>query len=186
MPRKKAPDPDTQPQTIEGLITERDKRKADGYREADYRTGRPTDYRPEYAAQAAKLCGLGATDADLADFFECDVRTIYRWQMKFPEFSHALKESKAAMDARVERSLFQRAMGYKFDAVKIFLPKDADEPVYAPYVEHVPPDTTAMIFWLKNRRKAEWRDRQDVEHGVTDTLASLIAQSMSDPEKSDK
>lgn len=50
-------------------------------------------------------------------------------------------------------------MGFEHDAVKIFMPANAKEPVYAPYREKVPPDTTACIFWLKNRKPEEWRDR---------------------------
>lgn len=122
--------------------------------------GRPTDYKPEYAEQAEKLCRLhGATDKDLAEFFEVGVRTIARWMTKHPEFRQACKNGKEPADDRVERSLYIRATGYSYDAVKIFMPAGATEPVYAPYVEHVPPDTTAMIFWLKNRRPAEWRDK---------------------------
>ena len=55
---------------------------------------------------------------------------------------------------RVERSLYQRAVGYHYDSVKIFMPAGAKKPIYAPYVEHVPPDTIAAIFWLKNRDPA--------------------------------
>jgi hypothetical protein len=58
---------------------------------------------------------------------------------------------------RVERSLYQRAVGYHHDAVKIFCKKDG-EIIEAPYVEHVPPDVTAQIFWLKNRDPAHCRD----------------------------
>jgi hypothetical protein len=46
----------------------------------------------------------------------------------------------------MERSLYQRGLGYSYDAVKIFMPAGSKKPVYAPYVEHVPPDTTAAIF----------------------------------------
>ena len=74
----------------------------------------------------------------------------------------ATKKGKEVADDRVEDRLFHRAMGYSYDAVKIFMPAGADEPVYAPYVEHVPPDTGAAIFWLKNRRG--WRDKVDTEH----------------------
>ena len=52
-------------------------------------------------------------------------------------------------------------MGYTFDAVKVFMPGGATAPVYAPYREHVTPDTTAAIFWLKNRKKDEWRDKSE-------------------------
>jgi hypothetical protein len=57
----------------------------------------------------------------------------------------------------------ERANGYSYDAVKIFMPAGAKKPVYAPYREHVPPDTTAAIFWLKNRDPAHWRDAWQLE-----------------------
>lgn len=126
--------------------------------------GRPTKYKPEYVEQATKLCLLGATDDQLADFFKVAISTIYQWRIVHPEFSDAQKDAKAVADARVERSLYQRAIGYEADAVKIFMPSGATEPVYAPYRERVAPDTTAMIFWLKNRRPAEWRDKQETVH----------------------
>jgi hypothetical protein len=147
--------------------------------------GRPTDYKAEFAAQAAKLCELGATDADLAEFFDVSERTINRWQVRFPEFCRSLKVGKETADDRVERSLFHRANGYTYDAVKIFMPAGAKEPHYAPYREHVPPDTTACIFWLKNRRKEQWRDRQEltgpdgkpveVELKADESFAAVIA-----------
>lgn len=133
--------------------------------------GRPTSYRDEYAKQAEKLCLLGATDQELADFFEVDVRTVYRWKHDHDAFCQALKSGKSICDERVERSLYQRAIGYEQDDVKIFMPGGATEPVYAPYRARVAPDVTAAIFWLKNRRSAEWRDKQEIEHkgGVTVT-----------------
>jgi len=123
--------------------------------------GRPSSYRPEYAEQARKLCELGATDKDLADFFEVAISTVNLWKTKHPEFSESLKVGKAAADDRVENSLYHRAVGYTFDAVKIF--QHQGQVIEAPYREHVPPDVTAQIFWLKNRRKAEWRDKIDHE-----------------------
>jgi len=127
------------------------------------KNGRPTAYSAAAVKQAKKLCELGATDEDLADFFEVSVRTIYRWQTQHKEFCQALKAGKAEADDRVERSLYHKAVGYRHEAVKIFMPANALEPVYAPYTEQVAPDTTAAIFWLKNRRPAEWRDRQQHE-----------------------
>src|SRR6478609_11359678 len=143
--------------------------------------GRPSSFRPEFVEQARKLCELGATDLELADFFEVDVRTIYRWQAQQDAFCHALKAGKVAADERVTRSLYHRACGYTHDAVKIF--QHQGEPVRVPYREHVPPDTTAAIFWLKNRRPEEWRDRHNHEitgkNGgaieVTDTAAVELA-----------
>lgn len=137
-------------------------------------TGRPSSYKPEYALQAEKLCRLGATDEEVADFFEVSVRTVYRWAQAQEAFCQALKSGKECADERIERSLYHRATGYKYDAVKIFMPSGAAEPVYAPYVEHVPPDTTACIFWLKNRRPDLWRDKREVTHsGAIGTAGDL-------------
>jgi hypothetical protein len=60
-------------------------------------------------------------------------------------------------------SLYKRATGYSFESVKIFLPAGSRKPVIVPYVEHVPPDPASMIFWLKNRQRARWKDRHDLE-----------------------
>lgn len=125
--------------------------------------GRPSAYKPEYAKQASKLALLGATDQELADFFEVDARTIYRWKHDHDEFCQALKAGKDVADDRVERSLYQKAIGYEQDEVKIFMPGGAAEPVYAPYRAKIAPDTTAAIFWLKNRKSQEWRDVKATE-----------------------
>jgi len=120
--------------------------------------GRPSEYKPEFATRAEEMCAAGATDAELADEFGVTVRTIYSWRIRYPEFLHAIKTNKPLADDRVERSLFERATGYERDAVKIFLAKDGT-PVTVTFREHVPPDPTSMIFWLKNRKPTEWRDK---------------------------
>lgn len=122
--------------------------------------GRPSSFRPEYAEQAAKLAKLGATDIQIADFFEVSEQTINAWKNSFPEFLESLKAGKDEADQRVERSLYRRALGFEHEAVKIFCNKDG-EVTEVPYREIVPPDTTACIFWLKNRKRTEWRDRQE-------------------------
>lgn len=135
--------------------------------------GRPTQYRAEFAEQATKLCALGATDQEMADFFKIDVRTIYRWKHDHEDFCQALKAGKDAADERVERSLYQRAIGYEQDEVKIFMPAGAKKPVHASFRAKIAADTTAAIFWLKNRRRAEWRDKQDVEHSGDVTFKTV-------------
>lgn len=136
--------------------------------------GRPSSYRKEFAEQALELCERGATDFELADFFRVDVRTIYNWKHSHPEFFHALKVGKDALDDRVERSLYQRAVGYSFNSEKIFHFQGAI--TRAETVEHVPPDPGAAMSWLKNRRGDKWRDKSDVEHGLTAELADIIAE----------
>jgi hypothetical protein len=124
--------------------------------------GRPSEYRPEYVGVTKKLCELGATDEDVADALGVSVRTIYRWRCEHDEFCQALKVGKVNPDDRAELSLYRRVSGYSYPAVKIFMPAGADAPVYAEYREHVPPDVTACIFWLKNRRPEQWRDRKEL------------------------
>lgn len=126
--------------------------------------GRPTEYKPEYASQVEKLCRLGATEREIADFFGVSTVTIWRWSHRHDAFCNALKAGKEPADDRVERSLYNRAVGYSFESVKIFMPAGATEPVYAPYTEHVPPDVTAASKWLNNRRPDAWRDKQQHEH----------------------
>lgn len=124
--------------------------------------GRPTKYDPEYPEKARKLYEHGCTDREVAEFFGVHETTLRNWSAEHPEFFMALKLGKAAADDRVEQSLYRRALGYSHDAVKIL--QNNGEPVVVPFVEHYPPDTTAGIFWLKNRRPDKWRDVKAVEH----------------------
>ncbi|MCC6172052.1 MAG: hypothetical protein IT481_08490 [Gammaproteobacteria bacterium] len=142
--------------------------------------GRPSSYQPDYATQAKKLCELGARDVDLADFFGVTINTIANWKTRYPDFLAALKLGKDQVDDRVERALVQRALGYTFDSVKIFLPKDSRRPVKVPIREHVPPDVTACIFWLKNRRRDQWRDVHKLEHTGRDGGPIETHETMSD------
>lgn len=135
--------------------------------------GRPTKYRAEFASQATKLCALGAIDADLADFFGVNTSTIWRWAGTHAGFCKALKAGKSLADDRVERALYQRAVGFEHDAVKIM--QYEGSPVIVDYREKVAPDTTACIFWMKNRRPKEWRDTQDHNINPSDDFRRLWA-----------
>jgi hypothetical protein len=119
--------------------------------------GRPSKYDPiNYPKQVEKLCRLGATDREIADFFEVNEFTIARWKHRYTEFGEAIKRSKEELDAQVEKSLFRRAMGYTFKSEKIFNYQGTI--VRAETEEHCPPDAASMIFWLKNRKPGEWRN----------------------------
>ncbi len=130
--------------------------------------GRPSQYNAKtYPKHAEKLCALGATDPELAEFFDVSPSTIDKWKARYPAFLQALKTGKANSDERVERSLYQRAMGYSHPEDKIFFPAGAAEPVVVPTIKHYPPDTTAAIFWLKNRRPEVWRDKVETQVNAT-------------------
>ena len=116
----------------------------------------PRRYKSENAEQARKLALLGATRVELADFFGVNPNTIRDWQLVDAEFDRALSEGRAEADSRVERALFQRALGYSYEATKVF--ERNGKIVEHTVLQEVPPDTTACIFWLKNRASDRWRD----------------------------
>lgn len=111
--------------------------------------GRPSDFKPEFVEQALKLCKLGATDREVAEFFETDPRTLRRWKVAHADLAAAMAAGKTEADERVVASLYQRALGYN----------DGEK--------HIPADVVACIFWLKNRRPDEWRDVKAVDHSGT-------------------
>lgn len=94
-------------------------------------------YKLEYPEQAARLCQLGATDMELAEFFDVSKQTIYNWKERFPEFRDAIRLAKFEADMKVTESLYNKALAG---------------------------DVTACIYWTKNRRPDLWRDRKEVEH----------------------
>lgn len=124
--------------------------------------GRPSAFRPEFVEQARKLARIGAIDRQIAEFFDVSVRTIHYWKIDHPEFAEALKLGKEQADDLVEQSLFRKATGYSFDAVKIM--SYEGDPIVVDYVEHVPPSDQAAMFWLKNRRPEQWKDKVDHQH----------------------
>jgi hypothetical protein len=138
-------------------------------------TGRPTRYRSEYNEQAFKLCLLGAKDEDLAGFFGVTVTTIANWKNRYPRFLDSLKAGKRGADIEIAHSLYRKGCGYEYteqQAVKLKTVlyskgKRVKEEEHVEVVEvarAIPPDTVACIFWLKNRDKENWRDKQDHEH----------------------
>lgn len=127
-------------------------------RAANKPVGRPSLYRDEYAEQARKLCLLGATDAELADFFGVAESTIYEWKGAHREFSESITQGKVIADAEVAEALYTRAKGYTRETEKTL-----SNGVSVPHAEHYPPDTQAASLWLRNRQPAKWRDKVQAE-----------------------
>lgn len=117
----------------------------------------------------------GLTDEQIAYNIGITAKTLYEWKKQYSEICEALKKGKEITDRKVENALLNKALGFTKTIRKAFKCKDviydngkrvsekerieyADEEVY------IPPDTTAQIFWLKNRKPDQWRDKQQIEH----------------------
>lgn len=130
--------------------------------------GAPTKYKAEFNDQVYKYCLLGATDEEIAEFLEIDVSTVNDWKLVYPDFSESIRRGKDIANSNVADRLYQRAMGFEHDSEEIKVvsmgEKNGSEIVRVPIRKVYPPDTTAAIFFLKNRRPKDWRDRQEIDH----------------------
>ena len=109
--------------------------------------------------RARALCLLGLTDAEIAAHFGVAAETFCRWKKAHPELAEAMQGARSVADARVVASLYQRAVGYSMECEEVKMV--AGEPQIVRYRKSFPPDVTAQIFWLKNRRPDLWRDRTE-------------------------
>lgn len=105
----------------------------------------------------------GLTDEQIAQNVGINPDTLYTWKKKYAEISEALKRGKDVIDIQVENALLKRALGYAYVETKTEVSKKDGKKVTTT-IKEVIPDTTAQIFWLKNRRPDLWRDKQQIEH----------------------
>ncbi len=144
---------------------------------------RPSKYETHVAPRLEEIQDWvrnGATDKEIASRLQISIDSVYQYKKEFSEFSDTLKKEKDYVDAQVENALLERAMGGKVTLKRPFKVKrtiyengrrieEREEIVMADYEEYVIPDTTAQIFWLKNRRPEQWREKPvDKESGVND------------------
>jgi hypothetical protein len=110
------------------------------------------------------MCRRGATDGEIAEALSVTRFTIVNWQARYPDFAEAFKLGREPATDRVERSAYERAVGYTFDSEKIVVVNKKVERVAIR--EHIPPDPGAQQYWLNNRRRQEWASRNQVEVGA--------------------
>lgn len=103
----------------------------------------------------------GLTDEQIAKNIGIATSTFYEWKKKKLEFSNALKKGKEVIDFEVENALLKKALGYTITIKEEKLDKDGCVHTLKKDV-HIPPDTTAQIFWLKNRQVKKWRDKVEI------------------------
>lgn len=135
------------------------------------RIGRPTKYDEKYhPIQVVKYCLAGLTDAQISKLFEISESTLNEWKNKYPEFSESIKKGKEEADSVVASMLYKKAVGYKekrrvpFKVKETMNGEGSKETIEVIEIEdYFPPDTSAQIFWLKNRQPQMWRDRRNLE-----------------------
>lgn len=117
----------------------------------------------------------GLTDEQIANNMGISRSTLFEWRKNNQDISNALKKGKEVVDIEVENALYKKALGYNVLLKKTFKLKRIEynddgkkvkeyEELVDGYDEaHIPADTTAQIFWLKNRNPRKWRDKVEVE-----------------------
>jgi transposase-like protein len=126
--------------------------------------GRKTKFSSEVVEISKKLAKEGCTDEEIAERLGIGIRTLYDWKKKYPQFMQALKENKDYFDSRVEDALLKRALGYEYEETEIIATKDGKTSKVKKTKKVIPPDTTAIIFWLKNRQPGKWRNKLEIQH----------------------
>ena len=111
----------------------------------------------------------GLTQQQIADNLGINVDTLIEYKKKYPDFSEALKKGKEVVDIEVENALLKRALGYKYDEVTYENGVETKR-----VTKEVQPDTTAQIFWLKNRKPKNWKDKQNSENTSDDVNNRII------------
>ena len=130
----------------------------------------------------ASLARRGCSDEEIAEAFGVSVRTVYNWKKAHPEFLQALNECKGKADEAVVESLYARACGLTKRTTKKereVIDADGNKVKLTELIEEtLPPDTTAMIYWLKNRQPELWRDRpkqDDTDTAVLKAAKELVS-----------
>lgn len=137
--------------------------------------GRPSKYNPIYCDQVTKLCKLGATDSEIAEFFEIAESTLNLWKLEHKDFSEAITRGKQVADMEVAASLYKSAVGFHY---KEMTTGTNDMGSFATESKrYATPDFRAIRFWLMNRQRNKWRDK--VEQDIT-TKGESINKPMSD------
>jgi hypothetical protein len=136
------------------------------------KTGRKSEYKTTFNRQVYLLTLLGATDKEIAKFFDVSEPTINTWKKKYPKFLVSLKKGKDEADLKVAASLFKRATGFTLPDTYIDHFKGVI--VEKKIKKHYPPDVTAIIFWLKNRQRDKWTDTKVNEHRGKLSITDLV------------
>lgn len=115
----------------------------------------------------------GLSDIQIAQNIGISDRTLYRWKKEYGQICQSLKKGKEVADYQVENALFKRALGYTIEIKEQKIDKYGCVHDLVKDV-HIPPDTGAIAFWLKNRKPDKWREKQDKPQANNDEEGVII------------
>lgn len=111
-----------------------------------------------------KLEELDYAESELAKKLNISIQQLAEWKETYPDLMKIIEENKDYFDDKVEQALLKRALGYEYEETEIIASKDGKNSKVKKTKKVIPPDTTAIIFWLKNRQPSKWRNRIELQH----------------------
>ena len=136
-------------------------------------------YNPEYHDDWAwSLAIKGATNDEIAEAFGISTRTFIRWKQEHESLNDAVERGKNIADSKVEKALYQRALGYQITDTEKTIDMDKDgnpKPVRIKNTtKNIVPDTMAIMYWLNNRKRTQWAQRQEVALSAGDDSEDVL------------
>lgn len=135
-----------------------------------------TKWKDDFRDVILRCCAQGMTDAEIARIIGVSPNLLWKWRQLKPELKDAMAHWRAHADDRVVRALYERAIGYTYEAevIKVI----GERVVRVKTLEHVPPDVRAAETWLLNRRAGEWRQKQEVVYSHGDDPRMLTDEEL--------
>ena len=155
-------------------------------REHKTKRGKYKDWlEPEKLTLLEGWARSGLSNQQIADNMGINEATLYTWIKKYDKINQSLKKGKEVSDYEVENAMFKSALGYEVEEVKTYIEKTEDgkeKKKIERTTKHVAPNVTAQIFWLKNRKPDEWKDRteQKINANVTSNKLDDILKQLDD------
>ena len=138
------------------------------------KAGRPSQYKPEYIQSVYKLALLGLRDSDIAQYYEVSEVTLNAWKNENPLFLKSLNAGKIEADYSIAESLYQKGRGIlTTKETRQIIDENGIKQDLVTTKEHLP-DTTSAIFWLKNRQRAYWSDRTEINSNIVQTNLHVL------------
>ncbi len=121
----------------------------------------------------------GLSEKQIAHNMGCGYSTLQEWKKKYAPILQALKKGKEVVDHEVENALLKKALGYQYtETTKEY--KNGELTLEKEVTKEMPPDMSAQLVWLKNRKPTEWRDKKDVNADMSGKVTVELGEGLKD------